>query len=53
MNLESCQIILKFWTSSMTDFTEFQIIQYDLIVAPTIHYIRLKLYMFCVAGTFK
>ena len=29
----------------MTDFTEFQIIQYDLIVAPAIHYIRLKLYM--------
>ena len=29
----------------MTDFTAFQIIQYDFIVAPAIHYIRLKLYM--------
>ena len=36
---------LKFWTSNMTDFTAFQIIQYDFIVAPSIHYIRLKLYM--------
>ena len=29
----------------MTNFTAFQIIQYDFIVAPAIHYIRLKLYM--------
>ena len=29
----------------MTDFTAFQIIQYDFIVAPAIYYIRLKLYM--------
>ena len=29
----------------MTDFTAFQIIQHDFIVAPAIHYIRLKLYM--------
>ena len=29
----------------MTDFTAFQIIQYDFIVAPAIHNIRLKLYM--------
>ena len=29
----------------MTDFTAFQIIQYDFIVAPAIHYRRLKLYM--------
>ena len=36
---------LKFWTSNMTDFTAFQIIHYDFIVAPAIHYIRLKLYM--------
>ena len=29
----------------MTDFTAFQVIQYDFIVAPAIYYIRLKLYM--------
>ena len=29
----------------MTDFIAFQVIQYDFIVAPAIHYIRLKLYM--------
>ena len=36
---------LKFWTSNITDFTAFQIIQCDFIAAPAIHYIRLKLYM--------
>ena len=45
---------LKFWTSNMTDFTAFQIIQYDFIVAVAIHNKRLKLYMnVFVAGTFK
>ena len=39
------QYNLKLWTSNMTDFTAFQIIQYDFILAPAIHYIRLKLYM--------
>ena len=29
----------------MTDFTAFQIIQYDFIVAPAIHYIKFELYI--------
>ena len=33
------QYNLKLWTSNMTDFTAFQIIQYDFIVAPAIYYV--------------